>query len=71
VGAAIADRCRPGRMHRIDHAGARLQARDAAELVSDGWATAEARRVRADGRSIEVVSVLITEAGWRALAQRP
>jgi hypothetical protein len=42
-----------------------------AELVSNCWAIAEPERVRAGGRSIEVVSVLITEAGRRALAQRP
>jgi hypothetical protein len=40
-------------------------------LVRDGLATAEPDRVRAGGRSIEVVRVLITDAGRRALAWRP
>jgi hypothetical protein len=41
-----------------------------AGLVRNGWATAEPERVRAGGRSIKVVRVLITAAGRRA-AQRP
>jgi hypothetical protein len=42
-----------------------------AGLVRDGLVIAEPERVRAGGRSIEVVRVLITEAGRRALAHKP
>ena len=41
-----------------------------AELVTEGLATAHVDRVVAGGRTLEVARVKITEAGWRALAQR-
>jgi hypothetical protein len=42
-----------------------------AELVRNGWATAATEIVRAGWRPIEVARMRITEAGRRALAQRP
>jgi hypothetical protein len=38
-----------------------------ADLVRDGFATAQPETAHAGGRTIEVVRVRITEAGWNAL----
>jgi hypothetical protein len=40
------------------------------ELIRDGLANAQAERVTASGRAIEVTRVRITDAGRRALAER-
>jgi hypothetical protein len=56
--AKRSDGCRfAGRMHRGDHAGARLHSRDLGRLVLDGLAAATPATVHAGGRTVKMTLV--------------
>jgi len=44
-----------------------LDLQSEADLVRDGLATADPETVKAGGRMIEVIHVVITDAAWKAL----
>ncbi len=58
-------------MHGSDLDRAWLYGRADGELVRIGHATAQTERVIAGGRAIEIARIKITEAGRRALTDKP
>jgi hypothetical protein len=62
-------RSEPRRLHRGDHARARLRPRADGRTNRDELAAASAERMVAGGKSIEVARVKITDAGRRALME--
>jgi hypothetical protein len=59
----------PRRLHRGDHDRGGFSTDTTVELVNAGLATAQAERMVAGAKRIEVARVRITEAGRRALVE--